>query len=84
MDKVATPTVLGIVVAAYSFGQLLGSPVFGYWANRRRSREPILFACVLAVVGNVMYAYSDGLPQHGTSNAYFMMAARFLIGFAAG
>lgn len=71
-------------MASYSLGQLVGSPVFGWWANRRPSKEPLLVSCFMVCVGSCMYAYSDSLSGHNTSNACFMIASRFLIGFGAG
>lgn len=40
---------LGYVVAAYSLGGFIGSPVFGYWSNMRTAREPLVFSLVLAI-----------------------------------
>ncbi|XP_062514051.1 major facilitator superfamily domain-containing protein 8-like [Corticium candelabrum] len=84
VDKDATPTILGVVVASFSLGQLLGSPVFGYWANRRQSKEPVVVSCILALVGNCMYGYSGSLSEHNIFNAITMMSARFIVGFGAG
>ena len=78
----ATTFFLGWVVAAYSFGQLLASPVFGFWADRRRTREPLLAALILNVLFSLLYCYTGAIPA-GIAG-YILIVARAMVGFGAG
>lgn len=71
---------LGWVVAAFSVGQLLGSPLFG-WLGTRRCTLSLIVSLVINVGGNVMYCFTAAVPDH---NNWFMLVARFLVGFGAG
>lgn len=73
---------LGWVVAAYSFGQLVASPVFGFWADKRPTREPLLVALVLNTVFSLLYCYIGAIPA-GIAG-YILIVARAMVGFGAG
>ncbi|XP_010886388.2 major facilitator superfamily domain-containing protein 8 isoform X1 [Esox lucius] len=81
IDDGATAGFLGWVVAAYSLGQMLASPLFGFWSNHRPRREPLACSIFINLAANVYYAYVY-LPT--SENKYHMLAARALIGFGAG
>lgn len=53
-----TKPFLGFVVAAYSFGQLLASPIFGGWMINAGPKVPLLFSLMLFTGGSVMYCFS--------------------------
>jgi MFS transporter, ceroid-lipofuscinosis neuronal protein 7 len=72
---------LGWVVASYSLGQLLASPLFGIWGNKRGAKEPLIISTTINVIGNVMYCFSSSPSQN---NDWFMLVARFIVGFGAG
>lgn len=72
---------LGWVVAAYSFGQLVASPLFGFWADRRPAREPLFVALVINVVFSVLYCYCGAIPA-GISG-YILIVSRAMVGFGA-
>lgn len=78
----ATPLFLGWVVASYSFGQLVASPLLGFWADKRPMREPLFFALTLNVVFSLVYCYTGAIPA-GISG-YVLIVARALVGFGAG
>eukprot|EP01133_Synstelium_polycarpum_P009823 gene9823-11473_t len=49
-----------IVVACYSAGQFIGSPIFGYWGNKRSPREPINISIVISIVGRFIVGIGAG------------------------
>ena len=80
--KNASATFLGWIVAAYSFGQLIASPLFGFWADKRPTREPLIIALIINVVFNVLYSYC-GAFRSGISS-WIMLVSRAMVGFGAG
>eukprot|EP01137_Pigoraptor_chileana_P007365 Opistho-2@52851 len=76
-----TESFLGMVVGAYSLGQTIGSPIFGYWSNARPYREPLIVSTVINGLGNVMYCFSKWPAHH---NTWFLLVARFIVGFSGG
>ncbi|XP_071950391.1 major facilitator superfamily domain-containing protein 8-like [Antedon mediterranea] len=81
IDNNATKTFLGWVVASYSLGQLLSSPICGVWGNIRGAREPLVFSLILSIGANLLYAFLQAIKSH---NAEYMLVARLLLGFSAG
>lgn len=82
LDSTATTDFLGWVVAAYSVGQLVASPLFGLWSNcRKRAREPIVVSLIINVLANVLYMYLESIT---VKPKIFLLMARVLIGFGAG
>uniref|UniRef100_A0AAY5KSG4 Major facilitator superfamily (MFS) profile domain-containing protein n=1 Tax=Esox lucius TaxID=8010 RepID=A0AAY5KSG4_ESOLU len=55
IDDGATAGFLGWVVAAYSLGQMLASPLFGFWSNHRPRREPLACSIFINLAANVYY-----------------------------
>ena len=80
--KHASATFLGWIVAAYSFGQLIASPFFGFWADKRPAREPLIFALLINVIFNVLYSYCEAFEPGVAS--WVMLASRAMVGFGAG
>ncbi|XP_060077649.1 major facilitator superfamily domain-containing protein 8-like [Ylistrum balloti] len=82
LDPSATTNFLGWVVASYSLGQLLASPFFGFWANKRkRSREPLVVSLIINILATVLYAYLQSLNSH---RSIALLLSRAFIGFGAG
>lgn len=81
IDNSANASFLGWVVAAYSLGQMLASPLFGLWSNHRPKREPLVCSICINVASNVYYSYVY-LPS--TENKFHMLMARAFVGFGAG
>ena len=82
LDNAANTGFLGWVVASYSLGQLIASPLFGGWANcRGKSREPLVVSMLINVIANVLYSYLESIPSHQT---IYLIVARSLVGFGAG
>ncbi|XP_030629658.1 major facilitator superfamily domain-containing protein 8 isoform X3 [Chanos chanos] len=80
-DDSANASFLGWVVAAYSLGQMVASPLFGLWSNHRPRREPLVCSIFINVVANIYYSYVYLPPSQ---NKYHMLMARALVGFGAG
>uniref|UniRef100_A0A3Q2P8H5 Major facilitator superfamily domain containing 8 n=1 Tax=Fundulus heteroclitus TaxID=8078 RepID=A0A3Q2P8H5_FUNHE len=77
----ADASFLGWMVAAYSLGQMVASPLFGLWSNRRPYREPLVCSISINLAANIYYAYAY-LPR--SNNKYHMLMSRVLVGFGAG
>ncbi|KAK3100140.1 hypothetical protein FSP39_015244 [Pinctada imbricata] len=82
LDRSATADLLGWVVASYSLGQLVASPLFGAVANKfGRSREPLVVSIIINIAANLLYAYLEDIKSY---HVFFLILARSLIGFGAG
>lgn len=81
IDDSANASFLGWVVAAYSLGQMLASPIFGLWSNYRPRREPLVCSIVINLTANIYYAYAY-LPR--TNNKFHILMSRAFVGFGAG
>ena len=78
----ASATFLGWVVAAYSFGQLVGSPVFGITADYVPTIIPLIVSLVISIIFNILYSYC-GAFQDGDAG-WVLLVSRALVGFGAG
>lgn len=81
IDDSADASFLGWVVAAYSLGQMVASPLFGLWSNHRPRREPLVCSILINVSANIYYAYVHLPTSH---NKIHMLLARAFVGFGAG
>lgn len=69
-------------MGANPLGQLLFSPVIGWWANRAGSvRAPLLASLVLFVLASTLYAQLHLTRPYAS---YCMVFARFLVGVSSG
>uniref|UniRef100_A0AAQ5ZCF4 Major facilitator superfamily (MFS) profile domain-containing protein n=1 Tax=Amphiprion ocellaris TaxID=80972 RepID=A0AAQ5ZCF4_AMPOC len=80
IDSSADASFLGWVVAAYSLGQMVASPIFGWWSNHRPRREPLVCSIFINLSANIYYAYVY-LPK--TNNKFHMLMSRAFVGFGA-
>ena len=73
---------MGYVVAANPLGQMLFSPLVGWWGNKRGSvRLPLLVTLALFTFASGMYSAVELIPgDHKT----VMIISRFLIGVSSG
>ncbi|XP_018015382.1 major facilitator superfamily domain-containing protein 8 isoform X1 [Hyalella azteca] len=80
LDKEA----LGWVVAANPFGQMIASPLLGWWGNKAGS---IRGACITTIIcfifGNALYSCLYGIKNPETAY-YVMIFARFVVGVSSG
>ncbi|XP_074761218.1 major facilitator superfamily domain-containing protein 8 isoform X4 [Athene noctua] len=81
IDPTADASFLGWIIASYSIGQMVASPLFGLWSNYRPRREPLVISTAISVAANCLYAYVHVPHSH---NKYYMLIARALVGFGAG
>lgn len=82
MDKNAGKEFMGYVVAANPLGQMLFSPLVGWWGDRRGSiRLPLLSTLALFTFASGLYSVLEIVP--GDQKMY-MIAARFLVGVSSG
>lgn len=63
-------------MAVNSGGTFVASPVLGKWTDWRGVKEALFVSLVVMIGGNVMYAVSQ--------NEWMLLAARFVVGCAAG
>uniref|UniRef100_F7E0C5 Major facilitator superfamily domain containing 8 n=1 Tax=Callithrix jacchus TaxID=9483 RepID=F7E0C5_CALJA len=80
IDQTADASFLGWVIASYSLGQMVASPIFGFWSNYRPRKEPLIVSIFISVAANCLYAYVHVPASH---NKYYMLIARGLVGFGA-
>ncbi|XP_030047606.1 major facilitator superfamily domain-containing protein 8 [Microcaecilia unicolor] len=81
IDQTADASFLGWIIASYSLGQMVASPLFGLWSNYRPRREPLLASISLSVAASCLYSYVHVPASH---NKYYMLLARTLLGIGAG
>ncbi|XP_068136078.1 major facilitator superfamily domain-containing protein 8 [Hyperolius riggenbachi] len=81
IDSTADTSFLGWVIASFSLGQMIASPLFGLWSNHRPRREPLVVSISILVAASCLYAYVHLPASH---NKYYMLAARALVGFGSG
>ncbi|KAI6173267.1 hypothetical protein M3Y98_01063500 [Aphelenchoides besseyi] len=83
LDHHVTEKFLGTTVAAYSCGQIIGSPVFGYISNRMKNIRVPLYACLsLSLIGNFLYVCAQLLP-HDRKYAILISAIGLLRSYVA-
>ncbi|VDM54168.1 unnamed protein product [Angiostrongylus costaricensis] len=81
LDPSVSESFFGYIVAVYSLGQCVSSPVFGYWSNRiKQVRVPTIFGLSIVLLGNLIYILIKMLP---TSHGYAMAISRALIGIGS-
>ena len=86
--------VLGVAVAVYSLGEMVGSAVFGKIITKRLREQPatgprraLLETMVFGVVGSVLYVVADGVGQNLYMRPYapwVVVLGRFLGGIWTG
>lgn len=73
---------MGYVVAANPFGQMIFSPLFGWWSNKLGSiRLPLLAALAMFTIASGIYS---SLELFTTCRKYWMLWARLLVGVSSG
>ncbi|XP_046808658.1 major facilitator superfamily domain-containing protein 8 isoform X2 [Lucilia cuprina] len=72
---------MGLIVAANPLGQMIFSPLFGWWSNKIGSiRLPLLSSLALFTVASAIYSSLEMRPDHVK---YWMLVSRFLIGVSS-
>nr|XP_012225628.1 PREDICTED: major facilitator superfamily domain-containing protein 8 [Linepithema humile]XP_012225629.1 PREDICTED: major facilitator superfamily domain-containing protein 8 [Linepithema humile]XP_012225630.1 PREDICTED: major facilitator superfamily domain-containing protein 8 [Linepithema humile]XP_012225632.1 PREDICTED: major facilitator superfamily domain-containing protein 8 [Linepithema humile] len=81
LDPTAGKEFMGYVVAANPLGQMLFSPLIGWWGNKRGSvRLPLLVTLALFTLASAAYSILEVMP--GDRKAY-MITARFFVGVSS-
>uniref|UniRef100_A0A7E4W2E2 MFS domain-containing protein n=1 Tax=Panagrellus redivivus TaxID=6233 RepID=A0A7E4W2E2_PANRE len=79
VDATATETFFGVIISIYSLGQILASPLVGYWSNKVRSSVgPLYMGLVLMLVGNLVYLFIPIIPIPGKK--YIFLVSRVITG----
>ncbi|CAD5209632.1 unnamed protein product [Bursaphelenchus okinawaensis] len=82
VDKNITETFFGAIVSAYSIGQIVASPLFGYWSNKiRRVTPPLYLGLTMMLLGNALYIT---MPLIGLPNRYLLLFGRLITGIGSG
>ncbi|CAF1181812.1 unnamed protein product [Adineta steineri] len=85
IDTTSEATFLGWLVAAFSIGQLIASPLIGYITNQtNKNTMPLVISTALIAASNILYAYVQSINNVGMSNKWWLMLSRFIMGIGAG
>ncbi|KAG5868304.1 hypothetical protein JTB14_022787 [Gonioctena quinquepunctata] len=69
---------MGFIVAANPLGQMLFSPLVGWWSNRLGSiRAPLILSLTVFTIASAMYSSLELFPSH---QKHWMLWSRFLVG----
>ncbi|KAG8237890.1 hypothetical protein J437_LFUL017898 [Ladona fulva] len=81
LDPEAGKEFMGYVVGANPFGQMLFSPLVGWWGNKLGSiRLPVIVSLGLFTAASAGYSLLEVFPSH---HKYWMVATRFLVGISS-
>jgi MFS family permease len=72
LDPTVPEYYFGLIMGAFNFSQMITSPVFGYWLDRRPMKEVVVFCMVIGAVGNTFYALAP--------NIYIVLVGRLISG----
>ncbi|PIC26532.1 hypothetical protein B9Z55_019081 [Caenorhabditis nigoni] len=82
LDPNAQLPFFGIILASFSIGQAVGSPIFGTWTQKTEAfKVPVATGLVFCALGNILYGI---LPTINWESQWLMLISRVLIGFGAG
>jgi len=70
---------LGYSVAAFSFGRILVSPMFGGWSVTYGYSKTLLFSCSILWVGTLLYAQAQNV-----GHVSFLIFAQIVMGIGSG
>ncbi|KAL5274405.1 MFSD8 family protein [Megaselia abdita] len=81
LDPHAGKEFMGLIVAANPLGQMIFSPLFGFWSNKSGSiRIPLLCSLALFTFASILYSSLDFVTSYVK---YWMLISRFLIGVSS-
>nr|CAD7205699.1 unnamed protein product [Timema douglasi] len=82
LDPAAGKEFMGYVVGANPLGQMLFSPLVGWWGNKMGSiRLPLLSSLAMFTLASAAYSM---LEIFNTYRKYWMLLARFFVGVSSG
>ncbi|XP_032290420.1 major facilitator superfamily domain-containing protein 8 isoform X2 [Drosophila virilis] len=80
LDPSAGKEFMGMIVAANPLGQMIFSPIFGWWGNKLGTiRLPLLLSLALFTLASALYSSLELVDNV----KYWMLASRFLIGVSS-
>lgn len=83
LDPSAGKEFMGYVVASNPLGQMIFSPIFGYWGNKIKSvRIPLLCSIAIFTLSSAVYSSLELFPTEMVK--YWMLLSRFLVGVGSG
>ncbi|KAJ8683368.1 hypothetical protein QAD02_019160 [Eretmocerus hayati] len=83
LDPLASKEYMGYVVAANPLGQMLFSPLVGWWGNKTGTvRLPMLITLALFTLASAMYSIIEILPKTYDPKI-FMVISRFFVGVSS-
>ncbi|XP_066999586.2 major facilitator superfamily domain-containing protein 8 [Anabrus simplex] len=81
LDPAAGKEFMGYIVGANPLGQMLFSPLVGWWSNRLGSvRIPLLFSLAMFTFASGVYSALEIFTGY---RKYWMLGARFLVGVSS-
>ncbi|XP_077869291.1 major facilitator superfamily domain-containing protein 8-like [Saccoglossus kowalevskii] len=81
VERNADTTFLGWLVAAYSLGQFVASPIFGLCSNYLPTKVPLSISLVVGIAANILYAFAGSFASNSGT---IMLIARIGVGVSAG
>lgn len=81
LDPSAGKEFMGYIVGANPFGQMIFSPLVGWWGNRLGSiRLPLLFSLTVFTLSSACYSMLEIFPIF---RKYWMLGSRFFVGVSS-
>lgn len=81
LDPSAGKEFMGYIVGANPLGQMLFSPLVGYWGNKMGSiRIPLLCSLAIFTASSAVYSSLEVFPSHAK---WWMLWARFFVGVSS-
>lgn len=81
LDPSAGKEFMGFVVAANPFGQMIFSPLVGWWSNKLGSiRIPLIVSLTIFTVSSIIYSSLELFEDY---RKYWMLVTRFLVGVSS-
>lgn len=75
-SKQGNKFVMGMIVAAFSFGRIISSTIFGILLDRYRYKFTLLLSNTILVIGSILYSQSQDLTS--------IFFSQFIMGLGAG
>lgn len=82
LNRLGAPEyILGVAVAVYSLGEMIGSTVFGKWMSEasHASKRALLASIIVGAVGSILYVVADA-----AGNPWLVVVARLVSGVWTG
>lgn len=81
LDPDAGKIFMGWIVAANPMGQMIFSPLIGWWSNKSKTfHAPLLFCSAVFTLSNLWFATLELFPDN---RKYWMFISRFLVGMSS-